>query len=68
MSAASLLAAVEEAIEKVLAGEHTSYSIDGRSVTRLDLDKLFQRRSDLQKELARSSSATFRLARFKKRG
>lgn len=53
MSASSLLAQVEAAIEALLTGGASSYSIGARSVTKLDLGKLFEERRMLQMEVAR---------------
>lgn len=54
-TAASLLALVDTAIENLISGEHESYSIGARSVTRLDLQSLFNERRILQQEVQRES-------------
>jgi hypothetical protein len=64
-SAASLLAQIDAAIEALLTGGASSYSIGSRNVTKLDLDKLFQERRMLQLEVQREvGSGGFRLAKF----
>jgi len=61
----TLLDQVETAITALLTGQHSSYSIGSRSVSKLDLDQLFKERAILQKEVNRTSgSATFRVAKF----
>ena len=65
-STQTLLDAIDTAIEALLSGQHTSYSVDGRSVTRLDLDKLFDQRERLQRQLARENNGTFRLAKMRR--
>ena len=57
-SAASLLAQIETAIEALLTGGASSYSIGTRSVTKLDLTQLFEERRVLQREAARESSGS----------
>lgn len=66
MDASSLLAQIEEAIEALLTGGHTSYSIGSRSVTKLDLAQLLNERRLLKNEVDRSSSTSprVRLAKF----
>lgn len=66
-SAATLLAQVDAAIEALLTGQHSSYSIGSRSVTRLDLAQLFEERRILQSEVERESGGgAFRLAKFQR--
>lgn len=65
-STATLLAAIDTAIEALLSGQHSSYSVDGRSVTRLDLGALFKQREKLQRQLDRESSGTFRVAKMRR--
>ena len=61
----TLLDQVETAITALLTGQHSSYSIGSRSVTKLDLDQLFRERAILQKEVARDAgSSTFKVAKF----
>ena len=51
----TLLNEVEAAIQALLTGGHTSYSIRDRSVTKLDLPQLFQERRLLKDEVAKQS-------------
>lgn len=60
----TLLTQIETAISALLTGGHTSYSIGGRSVTRLDLARLFDERRMLQSEVARSTGSSIRVAKF----
>ena len=55
-SAATLLSMVDSAIEALLTGGHSSYSIGARTVTKLDLPSLFAERRMLQQEAERESS------------
>lgn len=66
MDLSALLTSIESAIEALLNGGHTSYSIGGRSVSKLDLPQLFAERRTLISEIARESSSTsvFRLAKM----
>lgn len=65
---ASLLAQIDAAIEALLTGGASSYSIGSRSVTKLDLAKLFEERRLLQTEVSRSSgSGSFSLAKMGRR-
>ena len=64
-SSASLLAQVEAAIEALLTGGASSYSIGSRSVSKLDLKTLFEERNILQMQVQRESgSGGFSLARI----
>jgi hypothetical protein len=64
-SAATLLAQVEAAIEALLTGGASSYSIGNRSVTKLDLADLFEQRRILSIEAARESRGSiFTLAKM----
>lgn len=56
-SAASLLAQIDAAIEALLTGGASSYSIGNRTVTRLDLGQLFDQRRMLQTEVQRESGS-----------
>lgn len=69
-SAASLLSLVDTAIENLISGEHESYSIGARSVTKLDLADLFKERRILQQEVQRESGGTgaIHLAKFQRTG
>jgi len=61
---ASLLAQIDAAIEALLSGQHSSYSIGSRSVTRLDLNSLFDQRERLQRQLDRETNGGFRLGKM----
>jgi len=56
-SSASLLAQIDAAIEALLTGGATSYSIGNRTVTRLDLGQLFDQRRMLQTEVQRETGS-----------
>ncbi len=65
---ADLLAQIEAAIESMLVGGASSYSLGTRSVTKLDLKSLFEERRILQMEVQRSSgSGGFSLAKMGRR-
>ena len=67
-SAATLLAAIDAAIEALLTGGASSYSIGSRTVTALDLGTLFEQRNVLQTQADRESGGggMFRLANFQR--
>lgn len=67
-TAASLLALIDAAIEALLTGGASSYSIGSRSVTKLDLPGLFEQRRILQSEVDRESSGggMFRVAKLRR--
>jgi hypothetical protein len=68
MDANNLLTQIEAAIEALLTGGASSYSIGNRSVTKLDLKSLFEERRMLQTEVQRSSgSGVFSLAKMGRR-
>jgi hypothetical protein len=68
MDAVNLLAQIEAAIEALLTSGAQSYSIGSRSVTKLDLAKLFEERRMLQTEVERSQgSGGFTLAKLGRR-
>lgn len=68
MDPATLLSQIDAAISALLTGGHSSYSIGSRTVTRLDLNGLFEQRRILQTEVARSSgSGAFSLAKIGRR-
>ena len=56
-SSASLLAQIDAAIEALLTGGASSYSIGNRTVTRLDLGQLFDQRRMLQTEVQRETGS-----------
>lgn len=57
MDPATLLAAIEAAINALLTGGASSYSIGSRSVTKLDLAQLMQERRMLLREVQNQSSS-----------
>ena len=64
---ASLLAQIDAAIEALLTGGASSYSIGSRTVTALDLDTLLSQRRSLQAEVDRESGGgMFRLAKMQR--
>lgn len=63
-STASLLAQVEAAIEALLTGGASSYSIGSRSVTKLDLGELMQQRKELLRQVQRETSGGVSLGRL----
>jgi hypothetical protein len=67
-TATSLLAQIDAAIEALLTGGASSYSIGSRSVTSLDLPTLFEQRRMLQMEADRESGSgsVFRVAKFQR--
>ena len=67
-TATSLLAQIDAAIEALLTGGASSYSIGSRSVTSLDLPTLFEQRRMLQLESDRESGAgsMFRVAKMQR--
>jgi hypothetical protein len=50
------LSLVQDAIQALLYGGHSSYSIGGRSVSKLDLNALFAREDILLQRLERETS------------
>lgn len=66
-TAASLLAQIDAAIEALLTGGASSYSIGNRSVTKLDLGTLFEERRLLQTQVERESGGGIRLAKFQRK-
>lgn len=65
-TSASLLAQIELAIEALLTGGASAYSIGSRSVTKLDLASLFEERRLLSFQVNREVSGGFRLAKMKR--
>jgi len=63
-STVSLLAQVEAAIEALLTGGASSYSIGSRSVTKLDLGELMQQRKELLRQVQRETSGGVSLGRL----
>lgn len=67
-TATSLLAQIDAAIEALLTGGASSYSIGNRSVTKLDLGVLFEQRRLLQMQAQRESGVgAFSLAKLGRR-
>jgi cobalamin biosynthesis protein CobD/CbiB len=60
----TLLTAIEAAIEALLTGGASSYSIGSRSVTKLDLGELIATREKLRNEVSRETNGIMRLARM----
>lgn len=67
-SAAELLTLIDSAIESLLTGGASSYSIGSRTVTKLDLGQLMQERRQLAMQVERESSGMFRLAKLVRAG
>lgn len=67
-SAASLLVQIDTAIEALLTGGASSYSIGSRTVTSLDLGTLFEQRNLLQIQADREAGGggMFRLAKLQR--
>lgn len=67
-SALSLLAQIDAAIEALLTGGASSYSIGSRTVTALDLSTLMEQRNMLQLQVDRESGGggIFRLAKMQR--
>lgn len=67
LSASSLLTQIDAAIEALLTGGASSYSIGGRSVTKLDLGQLFEERRLLQQQVDREAvGSMFRKAAIRR--
>lgn len=67
-TASSLLAQIDSAIEALLVGGASSYSIGSRTVTSLDLGTLFEQRNLLQVQADREAGGggMFRIAKFQR--
>lgn len=63
-TAASLLAKVDTAIEKILDGTADSYSIGARTYTALDIKDLFRMRQQLELQANRDANGAMRLAKI----
>jgi hypothetical protein len=59
-----MLVQVESAIEALLTGGASSYAIGSRSVTHLDLGRLFEERRLLQNEVSRATGGSMRYAKI----
>jgi len=67
LSASSLLSQIDSAIEALLTGGASSYSIGNRSVTKLDLGQLFEERRLLQQQVDREAAGgVFRKAAIRR--
>jgi hypothetical protein len=66
MTAAQRLAELDAAISALLTGGASSYSIGGRSVTKLNLNDLVEERRQLAFEVVRESTSGFSLAKMGK--
>lgn len=64
-SAATLLTLIDAAIEALLTGGASSYSIGSRTVTKLDLGTLMEERRLLSIQAERESSGIFRLGKLR---
>lgn len=60
----TLLAKIEAAIDALLTGGASSYSIGNRTVTKLDLKTLFEERRELQRQVSRENGGSLRLAKM----
>lgn len=65
-TAQTLLTAIDRAIEALLNGTVSSYSIGSRSVTKLDLGDLFEERRHLLRQVERESGGSIRLAKMQR--
>lgn len=66
-SNSELLTQIEAAIEALLTGGASSYSIGSRSVTKLDLADLFEQRRLLLMAVDRETNGAIRLAKLGRR-
>jgi hypothetical protein len=65
MTDTALLALVETALESLLTGGISAYSINGRQFTKLDLPELNKMRKELQASVAAASSGMFYASQFR---
>lgn len=65
-TAASLLALIDAAIEALLTGGASSYSIGARTVTKLDIAQLMEERRILQQAVDRETNGIFRKATIRR--
>ena len=56
----------ETAISTVVAGGVSSYQINGRAVTRMDIGKLMKTRDDLLAAIARENVGSFGVGEFRR--
>jgi hypothetical protein len=66
MTATEELALVDAAITTILGGTVQAYSINGRSVNRLDIRWLTERKSQLEQAISRESTGLFYAGQFRK--
>lgn len=59
LSNAALLEETKKAIDALTTGQVSSYSLNGRSVTRLNLAELWNQRTRLEAIIARASRGSF---------
>ena len=64
LSAAQHLELIDAAIQDILAGRASSYTIGNRSATKLDIGKLYELRDKYVALAAREANGMFRLAKF----
>ena len=65
MDAAAELALINAALTALYTGGHSSYSIGARTVTRLDIKGLTERKKELEWQIARESGGgAIRLAKI----
>lgn len=67
LSASQHVELIDSAIQDVLAGRASSYSIGNRSVTKLDIKALYDERRKWAAQADRESGGTFRLAKIGRR-
>lgn len=60
----TLLSKIEAAIDALLTGGASSYSIGNRTVTKLDMKTLFEERRELQRQVSRENGGSLRLAKM----
>lgn len=61
---AELLESTREAIDALTTGGVESYSLNGRSVTKLNLKELWDQVTTLEKRISRTSNGMFGVAEF----
>jgi hypothetical protein len=64
MDSSAQLAIVDAAIADLLAGRHSAYSIEGRSVSRLSLAELRAWRRELIDDIEAESGSQIRIAKM----
>lgn len=65
MTASEELEKVNTAITAILTGGVSSYTINGRGVTKLSYDSLVKRKKELEAAVARETSGGFFAAQFR---